>query len=189
MDSLSAIERARYMLVLKITPAFHQVYMVQRSGVGRRDGMLVALALQMYRRQSGSYPKSLDDLSPRFLPSVPRDPITKAPMRYRVDGDQAVVYFVGQDGDDDGGVVPADLPKVFDEIPEDADEKTAERLREHNERWKEWLENESPSGLRKRIEGELSPRGKKGKDAIDGDWILWHSEGRQIEREGRKSGE
>ena len=188
-DSLSGIERARYKLVEIFTPAFYHPYMIQRSGVGRRDGMLTALALEMYRRRNGSYPKSLDDLSPRFLPSVPRDRSNDSQMLYRVDGDRAVVYYVGQDGDDDGGVVPADLPhRPFIEIPEDADEKTAERHRQHNERLREFIKNETPSGRRKRVEKELSPEGKRrGKDAPDGDWVLWHSADWPVERDATTS--
>lgn len=183
LDSLTTIDRTRYRLIVIMVPALGHVHTVRQSSVGRRDGLLTALALEMYRRRHGGYPKSLDELSPLLLPTVPLDRFTGSPMLYRVDGDQAVIYCVGQDLDDDGGIISADVPKRFLEVPEDADDTTVERYRKHNEKLKEKFRNETPNGRRRRIDKALSPAGQAGKDAPDGDWVLWHSAEWPVERD------
>ncbi|MCE7974100.1 MAG: hypothetical protein DYG92_07205 [Leptolyngbya sp. PLA1] len=75
----------------------------------RRAAVLVRLALELHKRETGRWPASLDELVPRYLPSVPSDPFDGKPLRYSpgVGGMSPVVYSVGVDGVDDGGVPPA----------------------------------------------------------------------------------
>ncbi len=54
-------------------------------GVGERDGARIAIAAERFRRAEGRAPNSIEELVPRFLREVPRDPLTGAP-RTRVDG-------------------------------------------------------------------------------------------------------
>jgi hypothetical protein len=77
---------------------------------GQRDGALVGIALELYRREFGDWPRSLDELGPRWLPALPVDRITGQSLRYRVLGGRAHVYSVGLDLDDDGGREPAGAP-------------------------------------------------------------------------------
>lgn len=77
-----------------------------RPAVMRRDGLLVAIALERYRRDCGDWPASLDALVPEYLPSVPMDEFSGAPMRYEVRDGVPWVWGVGADLDDDGGVRP-----------------------------------------------------------------------------------
>lgn len=93
----------RYLFVLLLTPS-HDVYLNRVVTTdGNRDGVLIGLALEMYHRENAKWPKSLDELSPRWLPAVPLDPITGKPLHYKVVNDRPMVYSVGIDGDDDGG--------------------------------------------------------------------------------------
>jgi hypothetical protein len=62
----------------------------------------VALAVRMHRLREGQYPEHLGDVSPRWLPAVPRD-LWNQPIVYRLHGGQPVVYSLGPDGQDDGG--------------------------------------------------------------------------------------
>jgi len=75
---------------------------VERS-LGRRDGLLVGIALEVFRREHGKYPESLSDLVPQLLPEVPADRITGEPVRFRIVNSQPLVYSVGADRKDDGG--------------------------------------------------------------------------------------
>jgi hypothetical protein len=75
---------------------------VERS-LGRRDGLLVAIALEVFRREHGKYPESLSDLVPQLLPEIPADRITGEPVRFRIVNSQPLVYSVGADRKDDGG--------------------------------------------------------------------------------------
>ena len=38
--------------------------------LGHRDGILVGIALELYRRKNGEYPKTLDTLVPQYLPQI-----------------------------------------------------------------------------------------------------------------------
>jgi hypothetical protein len=76
----------------------------------------VAIALERYRLAHGEYPESLDALAPQFIEKVPHDIIggqpsqgsgpASQPLHYRRTSDgQFVLYSVGWNERDDGGVV------------------------------------------------------------------------------------
>lgn len=69
---------------------------------------IVGLALERYRIDHSVYPDSLDQLMPSYLKAVPLDPYDGKPLRYRRLADGVVVYSIGQDGTDDGGVMDRD---------------------------------------------------------------------------------
>ncbi|HUZ06052.1 MAG TPA: hypothetical protein VMV89_01045, partial [Candidatus Paceibacterota bacterium] len=71
----------------------------------------VAIALERYRLAHGGYPDSLDALSPQFMEKIPHDVIGGQPLHYRRTNDgQFVLYSVGWNETDDGGVVVLDGP-------------------------------------------------------------------------------
>jgi hypothetical protein len=63
-----------------------------------------ALAAERYRHSHGDWPPSLDVVTPDLLPAVPIDPFTGDPLFYRRREDGVVIYSVGPDGKDDGGI-------------------------------------------------------------------------------------
>jgi hypothetical protein len=66
----------------------------------------MAIALERYRLAHGEYPESLDVLAPQFIAQVPHDVIGGGPLHYRLTSDgQFVLYSVGWNEKDDGGVV------------------------------------------------------------------------------------
>jgi hypothetical protein len=84
-----------------------------RSFLGRaseveahRRIMVTAIALERYRVRHGRYPDELGKLVPEFLKEEPVDFMDGKPLRYRLGGDgRFLLYSVGLDGADDGGVV------------------------------------------------------------------------------------
>ncbi len=72
--------------------------------LGDRDGTLVAIALELYHRRHGEYPATLAQLTPDLLPEIPADRITGDPVKYRVVSGKPIVYSVGIDRVDDGGI-------------------------------------------------------------------------------------
>jgi hypothetical protein len=73
------------------------------SGDARHRLALAAVAMCRYRAANGSLPDRLDDLAPRFITAVPRDPFDGEPIRLkRIEGG-LVVYSVGPDMVDNGG--------------------------------------------------------------------------------------
>lgn len=181
----------RYWLVAIIVPALDDVYLTHQNAVGRRDGLLIAIALELYRRRHGDYPKSLDQLSPDLLPNVPRDRFTGATMGYQVKDDQVVVYSVGRDRDDDGGVLPTVAQAIPPSDQEELPYQREERLKHiRNLESGSWIERRphltrvvSPNP-RVVVSG---PRLKEFTNPPDGDWVLWYSAGWPVERDAAKS--
>jgi hypothetical protein len=66
----------------------------------------VAIALERYRLAHGEFPESLDALAPQFMEKIPHDIINGLSLHYRrTDDGQFVLYSVGWNETDDGGVV------------------------------------------------------------------------------------
>jgi hypothetical protein len=66
----------------------------------------IILACQLFQRETGRRPQTLDELVPAHLPSVPLDPFDGQPFRYKPD--DGIVYSVGESLKDLGGVVASD---------------------------------------------------------------------------------
>ncbi|HEY1717009.1 MAG TPA: hypothetical protein VGH42_01795 [Verrucomicrobiae bacterium] len=66
----------------------------------------VAIALERYRLAHGEFPESLDAIAAQFPNGIPHDIIGGQPLHYRrTDDGQFVLYSVGWDERDDGGIV------------------------------------------------------------------------------------
>jgi len=141
------LERSRYFLAAGLSHAFNEsIFQTKEEAIGKRDGILVAIALEVYRRRKGDWPDSLDALVPELLPSLPRDRFTGDSLRYRLDAGEVIVYSVGPDLEDDGGVLPEH------KMAPDSKKSAVERFDARNRK----------AGIREN-------------KARDGDWILWHS--------------
>ncbi len=62
------------------------------------------IALTMYKMDHGDYPDSLSALVPDYLPQIDADPYDGKPIRYKKRDSGCVVYSVGANRTDDGGV-------------------------------------------------------------------------------------
>jgi hypothetical protein len=105
-----------------------------RTGVAvdQRD---IAWALAEYRNDRGEYPPALKDLSPKYMPEIPKDPFaagSAADYHYLRRGTGYLLYSVGPDGRDDGGRNASDDAKRYDresdpsKIPDDIAIRTPE---------------------------------------------------------------
>jgi len=73
----------------------------------RRRIIVAALAIKRFRARHGSYPKSLADLAPEFLKTVPIDFIDGKPLRYSLGDDgHFLLYSIGLNCVDEGGKLP-----------------------------------------------------------------------------------
>jgi hypothetical protein len=69
------------------------------------QSMVPALfALAAYRADHGAYPAELTVLVPKYLPAIPEDLFSGGPLRYKREGPGYVLYSVGPNGKDDGGL-------------------------------------------------------------------------------------
>jgi hypothetical protein len=62
------------------------------------------LALSCYQSEQGRVAARLDDLVTNYLSRVPQDPFSGRPLIYRAQGTNWLLYSVGPDGVDDGGI-------------------------------------------------------------------------------------
>jgi hypothetical protein len=74
---------------------------------------LIACALERYHLAHGDYPESLETLSPQFIEKIPHDLIGGQPLKYhRLAADKFLLYSVGWNETDDGGVAPPGEPSL-----------------------------------------------------------------------------
>jgi hypothetical protein len=65
----------------------------------------IACALERYHLAHGEYPETLDMLMPQFMDKIPHDLIGGQPLHYRrTDGGKFLLYSVGWNETDDGGL-------------------------------------------------------------------------------------
>ena len=75
-----------------------------RARVGL-DLLLLRLALRAYRAERSLYPRTLADLRPAYLKTLPTDNFTAGQAyHYRIEGHSYRLWSVGPDGRDDGGL-------------------------------------------------------------------------------------
>jgi len=69
------------------------------------EAVPTVLTLKRWRLAKGEYPSGLQELvDGGYLKSLPADPYSDGPLKYHRRGDDFVLYSVGADFDDDGGV-------------------------------------------------------------------------------------
>jgi hypothetical protein len=72
------------------------------------------LAAAAYRQKQHRLPERLDELTPAFLPAIPFDPFDGQPLRFKRDGSDVVLYSIGPDDVDDGGIPWDEMGKKGD---------------------------------------------------------------------------
>ncbi len=105
-DRVEALPLWRAPLTRIYMPAFSAVAVRFARTDALRDAAILGLSCELYRSKHGEYPDSLDELVPEFLDAIPPDPFTGKPFVYkkRPDGEGFIVYSVGPNLADDGGV-------------------------------------------------------------------------------------
>jgi hypothetical protein len=78
---------------------------IHTESQAKMASLAVALAVERVRlAQNDAVPATLDALVPRYLPSIPADPFDAGLLRFKKLPLGYVIYSVGRDGVDDGGV-------------------------------------------------------------------------------------
>jgi hypothetical protein len=68
------------------------------------DLMRIGISVEQYRATTGNYPATLDAISPSLGGAVPIDPFTGQPYHYQLSGASFLLYSVGSNLTDDGGI-------------------------------------------------------------------------------------
>jgi len=104
LEHMSRLEEARYLPVAVMLPGYERAVRSVFQSRLRTDIALTAIALETYRLDHDTYPPTLADLTPSYLPAVPPDPFDPGqPLKYTLTDTGPILYVVGADGDDDGG--------------------------------------------------------------------------------------
>jgi hypothetical protein len=75
----------------------------RRMGWAMNRLLTTEIQIELFRRERGRVPQTLDELVPDYAAGVPIDPITNEPFLYRVRDGSHALYSVGPDKRDDGG--------------------------------------------------------------------------------------
>lgn len=106
-QSANPLERMRYVLSMSVVPGTEAAFTASARGQAMRDLTLVAIAAKRYQLKHGDLPADLQALS-EFLTTAPIDPYDGQPLRLNRKDGEFVLYSVGQDGRDDGGLEQED---------------------------------------------------------------------------------
>lgn len=111
----STIDRFRYPTTAMLLPAVGAATQAFLRGEATARLAETGVACERYRLAHDDLPQKLDDLVPEFLPRVPLDPFDRQPLRYRLTESGALLYSVGPDQLDDGGLEdPVDGDLTFE---------------------------------------------------------------------------
>ena len=88
----SVTETVKFRPITSFMPPLGQVSVRAELVTQHRDATLVAIALQLYRRQHGMWPSELDALVPSLLPRVPRDRFDGGSIKYILRDGDPVLY-------------------------------------------------------------------------------------------------
>lgn len=90
-------------LVAILIPTPIAVGQAEDGAAARRAVLQIGFALNLHARETGMLPKSLAELSPRYLEAIPNDPHSGTGLQYAVQDKGFLLYSVGRNGVDDQG--------------------------------------------------------------------------------------
>jgi hypothetical protein len=105
LEDVADKEARRHRLTGALVPAMRRVNHLHARMTAEIHITRAGLALVRAKQERGRWPENLDVLGIDHID----DPFAREPLRYRPDGDGFVLYSVGEDREDNGGV--AQKPK------------------------------------------------------------------------------
>jgi hypothetical protein len=102
------------LLPARLIPAFTNAMRFDRAARQRRDLARLAFALAAFHADHHAYPPALADLAPAYLPTLPTDRFTDAPLVYRTTPDGYLLYSLGPNLLDNGGRERGQGPEADD---------------------------------------------------------------------------
>ncbi len=95
----------QYKLTQLLSPAVEKVTEASLRSRGKLAATAVGVACERYRQKFGQWPLTLDMIPKDILSEIPNDPFTGKPINYKRLPDGIVVYTIGPDLTDDGGLL------------------------------------------------------------------------------------
>ncbi len=109
-----------YLLLSILAPSLNRASTTFGQARAVHEASMVALSLEAYHDKAGQYPTDLSELVPHYLPTAPLDYSTGTPLRYKLVNGKPLLYGLGKDGIDDGGVW-ADKKNHWPNVPATGD--------------------------------------------------------------------
>jgi len=91
-------------LTRMLTPALARAYQEDGKKIAQLRCAMLAVAIERYRLAHEILPENLDDLVPECIEAIPLDPFDGKPLRFKKQEKGYVVYSVGLNQADDGGI-------------------------------------------------------------------------------------
>ena len=105
------ISRLKFMSVMLLLPALEHTVVAGARAEARQNCVTAMIAAQRYRLQYGKLPTSLADIN-ALIPGDPderssrlTDPFDGLPLRFKSEDNRLLIYSVGENNTDDGGIV------------------------------------------------------------------------------------
>eukprot|EP01047_Picozoa_sp_COSAG01_P045390 COSAG01_NODE_4177_length_5267_cov_11.288893_4_plen_630_part_00 len=121
------LEKWKYAVLGLVLPATENIRKALDRLIARQEGVLGAIALQRFYLANGAWPNSWDEIPKSTLPRSPVDQLTGEPLIFKIVDQRPLIYSLGYDLDDDGGVTPEGvkpatyLPNVQNDGKSDGD--------------------------------------------------------------------
>ena len=105
---------SNHFLLNPVSPGFRKSTEIAWRVRASRTALLTVLAIKRYEKANKAYPASLEELvKAGYLKELPHDPYGDGPLRYKVVGNDFVLYSFGADMKDDGGRLGTKSGKPF----------------------------------------------------------------------------
>ncbi len=107
------LEKWKYAALGLVLPATENIRKAMDRLIARQEGVLGAIALQRFYLANGAWPNSWDEIPKSTLPRSPVDQLTGEPLIFKIADQSPLIYSLGYDLDDDGGVTPEGVRPSF----------------------------------------------------------------------------
>ena len=103
-DGWRELEADEHGFLSYVMPPVRTIDGAMARAVAHKNAILTALAMHRYYLANRQWPVTESEIVPEFLEEMPVDVLTGKPLHFKIVGDRPLVYSVGMDHDDDGGV-------------------------------------------------------------------------------------
>jgi len=103
-DDFLEENRNEFILLDMLMPSAQPVGQAADRADAQKNAVLIALAMHRYQLSNNEWPTKASDLIPKFLNEIPVDVLTGKPLHFKIVDNHPLIYSVGMDHDDDGGV-------------------------------------------------------------------------------------
>ena len=99
-----------------LAPSLSQAVKVEAKAEASDECARMGVAMTLYRLDHGSLPNKLTELVPNYLDAIPIDPFDGKLLRLVIRNNNWIIYSVGPNGIDDGGVGNDEMQKGKDDV-------------------------------------------------------------------------